>query len=224
MSDTPDPTLLHPMPRHPRVVFLRALARDVPYLEAGEYSYYDDAEETGDFATRNVLHPYGRERLVIGRYCAIASGVEFIMAGGNHPMVGVGTYPFSMFGGDWMAATGDIIRDLPSRGDTVLGHNVWIGHRALIMPGVHIGDGAVVAAGAVVVSDVPPFAIVGGNPARVLRSRFSAGDVALLQKIAWWDWPVERVTEHARIIMGGDVAALAAVAGEVAAAGDPEHV
>lgn len=213
MTSTPDPSLVHPMPRHPRIAFLRPLAAGVPYLEAGEFSYYDDPEHSSEFATRNVLHPYGPERLVIGRYSAIATGAEFILAGGNHPMVGVGTYPFSMFGGEWMATTGDIVRDLPSRGDTVLGNNVWVGHRALVMPGVHIGDGAVVAAGSVVVSDVPPFAIAGGNPARVLRSRFSAGDVALLQRVAWWDWPVERVTEHARTIMGGDVAALAAVAG-----------
>jgi virginiamycin A acetyltransferase len=205
---SPDPTSVHPLERFHRVVFLRPLVRDVPYIEAGEYSYYDDVDHGAEFATRNVLYPYGPERLVIGRYCAFATGVRFIMSAGNHPMAGPGTYPFSIFGGDWLDLTLDITEARPSRGDTVVGNNVWLGYRATVLPGVHIGDGAIVAAEAVVARDIPPFAVAAGNPAAVVRSRFSEEEIEQLLKVAWWDWPVEKVTRHARTILTGPVAAL----------------
>lgn len=144
---------------------------------------------------------------MIGRYCAPASGVRFIMAGANHAMVGTSTFPFRIFGGDWAERTLDVFGMIPSRGDTVVGNDVWLGYEALVMPGVHIGDGAV-AARSVVVSDVPPYAIVGGNPARVIRMRYDEEDVARLLRVAWWDWPVELVTENARTIMTGTPADL----------------
>jgi virginiamycin A acetyltransferase len=207
----PDPTHVHPLAAHPRVVYLRPLVDD-PRVDVGEYTYYDDAELTNDFLERNVLYRNGPERLVIGRYTAIAHGVRFIMSGGNHPMVGIGTYPFSMFGGEWMDATRDIILNLPSRGDTVVGNNVWLGLSATIMPGTHIGDGAIVGAGAVVSRDVPPFGVAVGNPARVVKKRFTDPEIDTLLKVAWWNWPVEKVTQHARTILAGDVASLAALA------------
>ncbi|HKD97124.1 MAG TPA: CatB-related O-acetyltransferase [Micromonosporaceae bacterium] len=134
------------------------------------------------------------------------------MSGGNHPMLGVGTYPFGMFGGDWATQTRDVLAGLPSRGDTVVGNNVWLGMGTIVMPGIRIGDGAIVAAGSVVTSDVPPYAIAGGNPAREIRRRYTDDEVAELQRIAWWNWPVDLVTAHARTILTGDVAALRAVA------------
>lgn len=198
----PNPSTLHPMPEHPRVVLLRPLIDD-DSIEVGDYTYYDDPEHATEFATRNVLYGYGRERLVIGKYCAIATDTRFIMAGANHPTVGVSTFPFGIFGGRWAAETMDIVMGVPSRGDTVVGNDVWFGYRSLIMPGVTIGDGAVVAAGSVVVSDVPAYSVVGGNPAKVVKRRFDEVDVDRLLRAAWWDWPVELVTEHARTIMGG---------------------
>ncbi|OLF06071.1 acetyltransferase [Actinophytocola xinjiangensis] len=199
------------MPAHERVVFLRPLI-DSPVISVGEYTYYDDPDGATGFERRNVLYAYGTERLVIGRYCAIAAGTRFLMAGAEHPTMGVSTYPFTMFGGDWAESTLDLVTGMPSRGDTVVGNDVWFGYQSVVLPGVTIGDGAIIAAGAVVTADVPPYTIVGGNPARVIRRRFDDADVQLLLRAAWWDWPVEAVTEHARVIMSGTPADVAAIA------------
>src|SRR5262245_221860 len=122
----PDPLEVHPLPGHPKVVFLRAVVDD-PHIEVGEYTYYDDPAHSTEFAERNVLYKFNDARLIIGRYCALATGVRFIMSGGNHPMVGVSTYPYGMFPGDWRDDTWDMLVSLPHRGDTVLGNNVWVG-------------------------------------------------------------------------------------------------
>ena len=144
-------------------MFLRALVTD-PRIEVGDYTYYDDPDDPLAFERDAVLYAYGPERLVIGRYCALASGVRFIMPGANHADLGPSTFPFGIFGEPWAERTMDLVMGAPSRGDTVVGHDVWLGYRALVLPGVTIGHGAVVAAGSVVASDVPPYAIVGGNP------------------------------------------------------------
>ncbi|MFH8443217.1 CatB-related O-acetyltransferase [Streptomyces sp. NPDC018026] len=211
---TPDPTTLHPLPAHDRVVFLKPLVTS-PNITVGEYTYYDDPDGATDFEHRNVLYAYGPERLTIGKYCAIATGTTFLMAGAEHPTMGVSTYPFTMFGGRWAEQTLDIVTAMPSRGDTVVGNDVWFGYRATVMPGVRIGDGAIVAAGAVVTADVPPYTIVGGNPAGPIRQRFDDADVERLRHAAWWDWPADLVTEHARTIMAGTPADIVRVATEL---------
>ena len=198
----PDPSQLHPLPTTDRVVFLKPVVTSEK-IEVGDYTYYDDPADPTAFEQNNVLYGYGPERLVIGRYCALAEGVRFVMAGANHPMLGPSTFPFGIFGGTWAETTMDLVMSAPSRGDTVVGHDVWLGYRTLVMPGVTIGHGAVVAAGSVVVSDIPPYAIAGGNPARVLRMRYDEEDVARLLTAAWWDWPIDLVTAHARTIMSG---------------------
>jgi virginiamycin A acetyltransferase len=202
---------LHPVSGQERVVFLKPLVRN-PQIQVGEYTYYDDPDAALEFERDAFLYGYGPERLIIGRYCAIASGVRFIMSGANHADLGPSTFPFGIFGGVWAERTMDLVMSAESRGDTVVGNDVWLGYRALVMPGVAIGDGAVVAAASVVTSDVPPYAIVGGNPARVLRRRFEDDDVERLLRAAWWDWPVELVTEHARAIMAGEPAELERIA------------
>jgi virginiamycin A acetyltransferase len=202
---------LHPVSGQERVVFLKPLVRN-PQIQVGEYTYYDDPDAALEFERDAFLYGYGPERLIIGRYCAIASGVRFIMSGANHADLGPSTFPFGIFGGVWAERTMDLVMSAESRGDTVVGNDVWLGYRALVMPGVAIGDGAVVAAASVVASDVPPYAIVGGNPARVLRRRFEDDDVERLLRAAWWDWPVELVTEHARAIMAGEPAELERIA------------
>jgi virginiamycin A acetyltransferase len=208
---TPDPMQVFPLPAQHKVVFLKPVVED-ELIEIGEYTYYDDIDHSTEFADRNVLYKFGPERLIIGRYCAIATGVRFIMSGGNHPMVGVGTYPFCMFYGEWGDVTDEIVPRLPSRGDTVVGHNVWIGLNAIILPGVHIGDGSIIGAGAVVSHDVPPYGIAVGNPARVVKKRFSDEEIAMLLRAAWWHWPIEKVTKHALTIMEGSPAEVAALA------------
>ncbi|WP_327128268.1 CatB-related O-acetyltransferase [Streptomyces sp. NBC_01727] len=199
---SPDPNTVHPLPAHDRVVFLRP-AISSPKIVVGDYTYYDDPDGATDFEHRNVLYAYGPERLVIGKYCAIAAGTKFLMAGAEHPTMGVSAFPFTMFGGRWAEQTLDIITAMPSRGDTVVGNDVWFGHQVTVMPGVRIGDGAIIAAGAVVTGDVAPYTIVGGNPARLIRQRFADDDIKRLLHAAWWDWPVELVTEHTRTIMAG---------------------
>jgi virginiamycin A acetyltransferase len=138
--------------------------------------------------------------------------VKFIMNGANHKLSGISTYPFQIFGNGWekvMPAPGE----LPYKGDTVIGNDVWIGYEALIMPGVRIGNGAIVSSRSVVVADVPAYAIVGGNPAKPIKARFAPESVAALEEIAWWDWPVERITRHLSLIVAGDIEALRAAAG-----------
>lgn len=211
----PDPATLHPVAGHDRVVFLKPLVIGTNVV-AGDFTYYDDPDGAADFVERNVLYAYGPERLVIGKYCAIATGTRFLMAGADHPTMGVSTFPFTMFGGEWTERTLDIVTGMPSRGDTVVGNDVWFGYGATVMPGVRIGDGAVIAAGAVVTSDVPPYTIVGGNPARTIRQRFDDKGVEQLLRAAWWDWPVDVVTANARTIMAGspqDIADIAAAEG-----------
>lgn len=211
MPEIPSPDTVHPVAGQPRVVFLKTVV-SAPNIEVGDYSYYDDPDDPTSFERKNVLYAFGPERLVIGRYCALATGVKFIMAGANHPTAGVSTFPFAIFGGDWAERTLDHVMGVPSRGDTIVGNDVWIGYQALIMPGVRIGDGAIVAAGAVVAKDIPPYGVVAGNPARVVRTRFDDADVARLLRAAWWHWPVTLVTEHARTILAGIPTEIEAIA------------
>lgn len=205
-SGPADPTALHPMPDQPRVVLLRPLITS-ELIDIGEFTYYDDPEHATDFETRNVLYHYGPEKLVIGRFCALGTGTRFIMNGANHRMDGPSTFPFPTMGGSWSEHF-DLLGDLPTRGDTVVGHDVWFGHGATVMPGVRIGHGAIIGAGSVVTHDVPDYGIVGGNPARLLRRRYDERDVARLLAVAWWDWPLDLVTEHVRTVMAGSIAEL----------------
>jgi virginiamycin A acetyltransferase len=211
--DAPDPGRLHPVEGAERVVFLKPLVRH-PKVEVGEYTYYDDFDDPLAFERDAVLYAYGPERLIIGRYCAIASGVRFILPGANHADLGPSTFPFGIFGEPWAERTMNLVMGAPSRGDTVVGNDVWLGYRALVLPGVTIGDGAVIAAAAVVASDVAPYSVVAGNPARVVRRRYDDEDVTRLLRAAWWHWPAELVTEHSRTIMAGEPAQLEAIAAE----------
>lgn len=205
----PDPTTLHPVPGHRRVVFLKPLV-DRPNVSIGDYTYYDDPRAPERFLDDCVLHHHDflGDRLVIGRFTAIASGVRFVMNGANHAMTGLSTYPFGIFGCGWEKGFDVETIRAGLRGDTVVGNDVWIGTEAMILPGVTIGDGAIVGARAVVAADVPPYAVVVGNPARVVRRRFSPEDVERLLAIAWWTWPIEAISAHLDAIRGADLAAL----------------
>jgi virginiamycin A acetyltransferase len=211
--EAPDPMVLHPVAGQRRVVFLKPLVRH-PNVEVGEYTYYDDPDDPLAFDREAVLYGFGPERLIIGRFCAIASGVRFVLPGANHADLGPSTFPFGIFGPPWAERTMDLVMGPRSRGDTVVGHDVWFGYAALVLPGVTIGHGAVVAAASVVAADVPAYAVVAGNPARVVRRRFDDGDVARLLRAAWWNWPIDLVTKHARTIMAGTPTELERVAAE----------
>nr|WP_114966447.1 CatB-related O-acetyltransferase [Alkalilacustris brevis] len=208
----PDPDILHPMPGHPRVVFLRPLAQGRPNVEAGAYSYYDDPDQPEAFFDRNVRYHFDfvGDRLIIGPFCAIGTGAQIIMSGANHAMDGFSTYPFNIFANGWEAGFDPESWAKGMRGDTRIGADVWIGSEAWIMPGVTVGPGAIIAARAVVTQDVAPYAVVGGNPARELRQRFDADTVSALLDIAWWAWPVAKITRNLGAIRGADIDALRA--------------
>ncbi len=179
-----------------------------PNISVGDFTYYNDFDPVEDYAARIApyLYPGAPERLVIGRFCQIAHGVRFLAAA-NHPMDGFSTYPFSMFDHSLMAHYGGMFAPKP---DTVIGHDVWIGQEAKVMPGVTIGNGAVIGAGAVVARDVPAWSIVVGNPGRVLRQRFPDPVIALLDRLAWWDLPLDEIRNLVPVLASGDVPALEA--------------
>jgi len=209
LSLGPSPADPHPMRGFPQVGFLKPLI-DAPNIEVGDYTYYDDPEGPERFVERCVLYhfPFMDDRLVIGRFCAIARGARFVMNGANHALDGLSTYPFQIFGQGWEAGFDPADYAAGRRGDTIVGNDVWIGMEAMILPGVTIGDGAIVAARAVVSRDAPPYAVVAGNPARVVRERFPAGEVERLLKLRWWDWDTAKITRNLALIRGRDVAAL----------------
>lgn len=203
----PDPRAKHPMAGFPQVCFIKNTVSN-PNILIGDYTYYDDPDNSEDFE-RNVLYhfPFVGDRLIIGKYCALARGVRFIMNGANHLMSGFSTYPFYIFGGGWEQALPEPSA-FPHKGDTLVGNDVWIGYQSVILPGVSIGDGAIVAACSVVATNVPPYAIVAGNPARIIRSRFPDEVVAELLRIRWWDWDADRVTRNLDRILAADLDAL----------------
>ncbi|WDI31197.1 CatB-related O-acetyltransferase [Hyphococcus flavus] len=210
-TNGPDPDNPHPMTGFSQVGFLKPLV-DHPMVEIGEYTYYDDPVAGPEcFLERCVRYHFEHlgDRLIIGRYCAIAVGVQFIMNGANHTLTGLSTYPFAVFGQGWEDPGYDWANN--SRGDTVIGNDVWIGTEAMILPGVTIGDGAIIGARAVVGSNVPAYGIAVGNPARTIKRRFDDATVLELGRIAWWNWPVEKVTANLSAIRGGELEALQAV-------------
>ncbi len=198
-----NPNTLYPLEGYKRLCFLKNLI-DHPQITIGDYTYYDDFETVENFQ-KNVryLFDFTGDKLEIGKFCMIASGVEFIMNGANHLSSAVSAYPFSIFGGDWSGAMDG--KSYPNKGNTIIGNDVWIGYRASILPGVKIGDGAIIGSYSVVTNDVPPYAIVGGNKATVIRKRFDDITIARLLELCWWNWPIETITRYVHLLTG-DVA------------------
>lgn len=209
----PDPTKPHPLPDHKRYcVFLRPTITSDKVV-AGDYTYYDASQDAGSFEDERVLYGFGPERLLIGKFCAIAAGVRFVMAAANHLSSGPSTFPFMIFPGRWQNETRETFQaHATSKGDTLVGHDVWFGRDVTVMPGVTIGNGAVIATAAVVTRDVAPYTVVGGNPAQAIKQRYPDGDIELLQRAAWWDWPVEVISAHASTLMAGTPAQIAEIA------------
>lgn len=203
----PSPDNPHPMAGFPQVCYLKNVITR-PNIEIGDYTYYDDPRGPEHFEAQVLYHfPFIGDRLCIGKFCALAQGIKFIMNGANHAMGGFSTYPFYIFGNGWETQTPPT-DSLPYKGDTIVKNDVWIGHQATIMPGVCIGNGAVVATQSVVVQDVPDYAIVGGNPAQIIRLRFEPMVIDQLLEIAWWNWGIEKITRNLNKILAADVEAL----------------
>lgn len=200
----PNPNAIHPNEAIPSVCYIKnTITR--PNIIVGDYTYYDDPIDSEHFEN-HVTHHYdfNGDRLIIGRFCAIARGVEFIMNGANHPMNGITTYPFYIMGGGWEKST-PATDDLPLKGDTVVGNDVWIGQNVTVLPGVHIGDGAIIGANSVVAKDIPVYHIAVGNPCRVVKKRFDDELIDYLLQIKWWDWPAEKIFKNLDALTGGDL-------------------
>ena len=207
--ETRHPVILPDGAPHLGTVFLRPAVADHPKFVVGDYTYASAHIPPEDWAFHLApyLYPFSPETLTLGRFCQIADGVTFITSSANHRHDGFSTFPFMIF-----TQAGPEGPSMPDPGpDTVIGNDVWIGQGARIMPGAQIGNGVIVAAGSVVTGDVPDYAIVGGNPAKVIRMRFDAATIAALNRIAWWDWPIDVITAHEAEIVGADLAALEAV-------------
>lgn len=183
----PNPNTIHPIPGYDNEIYVKPTIEN-PNIVVGEFTYIADSEFES-----HVTHFYewNGDKLIIGKFCQIAAGVEFVMNGANHQMNAVSTFPFYTLDGWKMEPPTSA--DLPFKGDTIIGNDVWIGQNAVILPGVHIGDGAIIGANSVVGSDIPPYTIVVGNPAREIRKRFDDELIDLLLKFQWWNKSVEEI-------------------------------
>ncbi len=200
----PDPKGIYPIKNDKNLVFLKPFVR-AKNIIVGDYTYFDDRRNGPDrFEEYNVLYNYdvSKVKLIIGKFCAIAAETRFIMTG-DHKLDAISTYPFPIFGKGWESAFN--VYDLPVKGDIVVGNDVWFGYGSLIKNGVTIGNGAIIAAGAVVVKDVPAYSVVAGNPARIKKMRFDDKTIERLQKIAWWDWDIEKINKNLKLICQMDV-------------------
>ena len=196
-----NPNLPYPNPLVTRIGLLKNFI-DHPQIEIGDFTYYDDPNGVENFINNvHYLFDFIGDKLIIGKYCQIATGVNFIMNGGNHSLSGFSTYPFGIFGNEWSGYG----LDGKHKGNTIVDNDVWIGCNATIMPGVHIGNGAIIASHSIVTKDVEPYTIIGGNPAQVIRKRFNSNHIKMLQKLAWWDIPPNKLTPHLAAITQGDV-------------------
>jgi virginiamycin A acetyltransferase len=173
------------------------------------YTYSDDPEDSENFE-RNVLYhfPFIGDKLIIGKFCALARGITFIMNGANHNLSGFSTYPFEIFGQGWDSISSERSSGYPVKGDTIVGHDVWIGYEAVILPGIQVGDGVIIAAKSVVTRDVNPYTIVGGNPENRIRYRLSEEIIQKLLEIAWWHWDPEKITRNLKKIVAADIKVL----------------
>ena len=178
-----------------------------PNIFIGDYTYYDDPVDPTGFEKNNVLYnwPEFGDKLIIGKFCSIACGTQFIMGSANHRISSVSTYPFNVFGGIWAQKTPPHLKQLPFKGDIVIGNDVWIGRKSTIMPGVKIGNGAIIAAHSIVTKDVAPYCVVGGNPARFIKKRFDDELIELLEKLNWWDSTPEELVELLPLLCNEDL-------------------
>ena len=183
----PDPEVIFPVPGIDTVTYIKPTITRANIL-VGEFSYY-----AGQDFEAHVTHHYdfNGDKLIIGKFCQIGAGVEFVMNGANHQLNAATTYPFFIFGG-WDAETPPK-ENMPLKGDTIVGNDVWIGQNVTILPGVHIGDGAIIGLNSIVTRDIPAYAVAAGNPARIIRKRFDDDMIAFLEKLKWWDKPIEKI-------------------------------
>lgn len=200
----PDKKKLYPNENIRTVCYISNLPKRAN-VEIGDYTYYSDNSRSPEKFYDAIEHHYEflGDKLIIGKFCALAEGIRFIMNGANHKMDGVTTYPFNIFGNGWEKVTPSV-EELPFKGDTVIGNDVWIGQNTTIMPGVTIGDGAIVASNSTVVKDIEPYTIYGGNPAKFLKKRFDEDTIDKLLLLRWWDWDEEKLFANLELLTTKD--------------------
>ena len=198
-------TKIYPRTGDQQTVYLNAVIKD-PQIEVGDYTIYNDfVADPLLFEKNNVLYhyPIHREKLIIGKFCSIACGTKFLFNCANHTLKSLSTYTFPLFYEEWELEKSNITTAWDNKGNIVIGNDVWIGYEAVIMAGVHIGDGAIIAARAVVTKDVPPYTIVGGTPAKEIRKRFDVEVIQQLLLLKWWNWPTDKIRQCLPYIMEG---------------------
>ena len=190
-------TNIYPRTNDLQTIYLNAVI-DNPDIKVGDYTIYNDfVNDPVQFEKNNVL-------LIIGKFCSIACGAKFLFNSANHTLRSLSNYPFPIFFEEWQLDKRNITSAWDNKGDIVIGNDVWIGYEAVIMAGVHIGDGAIIASRAVVTKDVPPYTIVGGTPAKKIRMRFDEDTIAQLQELKWWDWNIDKIAQYLPHIMNGN--------------------
>lgn len=198
---------IYPRKGDTQTVYLNAVVKD-PSIEVGDYTIYNDfISDPRQFEQNNVLYyyPINHERLIIGKFCSIACGVKFLFNCANHTLKSLSTYTFPLFYEDWELEKSNVASAWDNKGDVVIGNDVWIGFEAVILAGVKIGDGAIIGTRAVVTKDVPPYSIVGGIPAKVIRKRYSQDIIEQLLSLRWWDWTKDRIKRNLPFIMAGNI-------------------
>ncbi len=206
-------TKIYPRTGDQQTVYLNAVIKD-PQIEVGDYTIYNDfIADPLLFEKNNVLYhyPIHREKLIIGKFCSIACGTKFLFNCANHTLKSLSTYTFPLFYEEWELEKSNITTAWDNKGNIVIGNDVWIGYEAVIMAGVHIGDGAIIAARAVVTKDVPPYTIVGGTPAKEIRKRFDAEIIQQLLLLKWWNWSTDKIRQCLPYIAGGKLNELLAI-------------
>lgn len=201
---------IYPRSGDRQTVYLDAVVNK-PGISVGAYTMYNDfVNDPVDFEKNNVLYhyPINQDRLIIGKFCSIACGAKFIFTSANHTMASLSTYPFPLFFEEWDTPISEVRTSWDNKGDIVIGNDVWIGYEAVIMSGVHIGDGAIIGTRAVVTKDVEPYTIVGGLPAKPIRKRYSQDTILKLEELRWWDLPDEQIKQLLPAVKSGDIAVL----------------
>ncbi len=204
MQYGPNPNAIYPNESIKSICYIKNVVAN-PNIIIGDYTYYNDFNGAEKFE-EHVTHHYDfiGDKLIIGKFCAIAQGIEFVMNGANHRMCSITTYPFNIMGNGWEKAT-MTLAELPLKGDTIIGNDVWIGQNVTIMPGVHIGNGAIIAANSVVAKDIPDYHIAGGNPCNIIKKRFEDDLIDYLLAIKWWDWSAQKIFDNLDALCSGDL-------------------
>ena len=198
---------IYPRTGDKQTIYLKNVINN-PNIKVGDYTMYNDfVNDPTQFEKNNVLYhyPINHDKLIIGKFCSIACGAKFLFNSANHNLSSLSTYPFPLFFEEWDLKKENVTESWNNKGDIIIGNDVWIGYEAVIMSGVNIGDGAIIGTRAVVTKDIPPYTIVGGVPAKIIRKRFSNEVISQLLEIKWWDWNKEKIKNNIEKIKRGDI-------------------